>query len=242
MVEAAGSIPARSIIKLVSPAIIFFAESGSSWCTVDLRQWLIPQDKEFFDLFEEMAGKVVEAADALVELMDDYTDLGTKSQHMKELEHEGDLITHAIYERLNRTFITPLEPEEISRLATAMDDVIDCIEGSVQQLHSYGITAADSPMRQFSQLIQLSATEMQTAVKGIRSMKNVQSIEARCIELNRLENVADEVLGHSLTELFRGNDPLTIIKLKDVYENLEQATDRCEDVANVLSDIVIRHS
>ena len=191
MVEAAGSIPARSIIKLVSPAIIFFAESGSSWCTVDLRQWLIPQTKEFFDLFEEMAGKVVEAADALVELM---------------------------------------------------DDVIDCIEGLVQQLHSYGITAADSPMRQFSQLIQLSATEMQTAVKGIRSMKNVQSIEARCIELNRLENVADEVLGHSLTELFRGNDPLTIIKLKDVYENLEQATDRCEDVANVLSDIVIRHS
>lgn len=196
----------------------------------------------FFDLFEEMAGAVVEAADALVELMDDYTDLGTKSQHMKELEHEGDRITHMIYQELNRTFITPLEPEEISRLATAMDDVIDCIEGSVQQLRSYGITATDSPMRQFAKLIQLSATEMQTAVKGIRSMKDVQSIEARCIELNRLENVADEVLGHALTELFRGNDPLTIIKLKDVYENLERATDRCEDVANVLSDIVIRHS
>ncbi|ACL17270.1 DUF47 domain-containing protein [Methanosphaerula palustris] len=209
---------------------------------MDLRQWLIPQDKEFFDLFEEMVGTVVEAANALVELMNDYTDLGAKSQHMKELEHEGDRITHAIYEGLNRTFITPLEPEEISRLATAMDDVIDCIEGTVQQLHNYGIPATDSPMRQFSKLIQLSATEMQTAVKGIRSMKDVQSIEARCIELNRLENVADEVLGHALTELFRGSDPLTIIKLKDVYENLEQATDRCEDVANVLSDIVIRHS
>jgi uncharacterized protein len=209
---------------------------------VDLRQWLIPQDKEFFNLFEEMAGVVVEAADALVELMNDYTDLGTKSQHMKELEHEGDRITHAIYEGLNRTFITPLEPEEISRLAKAMDDVIDCIEGSVQQLHSYGIRESDSPMRQFSKLIQLSAAEMQIAVMGIRSMKDVQSIESRCIELNRLENVADEVLGHALTELFRGSDPLTIIKLKDIYENLEQATDRCEDVANVLSDIVIRHS
>lgn len=209
---------------------------------MDLRQWILPQDKEFFDLFEEMAGVVVEAADALVLLMNDYTDLRTKIQHMKELEHEGDRITHAIYEGLNRTFITPLEPEEISRLAKAMDDVIDCIEGSVQQLHCYGILASDSPMRQFADLIQLCATEMQSAVKGIRSMKDVQSIEARCIELNRLENVADEVLGHAMTELFRGNDPLTIIKLKDIYENLEQATDRCEDVANVLSDIVIRHS
>lgn len=209
---------------------------------MDLRQWLIPQDKEFFNLFEEMVGVVVEAANALVELMNDYTDLRTKTQHMKELEHDGDRITHAIYEGLNRTFITPLEPEEISRLAKAMDDVIDCIEGSVQQLHNYGITESDSPMRQFADLIQLSATEMQIAVKGIRSMKDVQSIEARCIELNRLENVADEVLGHALTELFRGSDPLTIIKLKDIYENLEQATDRCEDVANVLSDIVIRHS
>jgi len=209
---------------------------------VDLRQWLIPQDKEFFNLLEEMAEVVVEAADALVELMNDYTDLRAKRQCMKELEHKGDRITHAIYEGLNRTFITPLEPEEISRLAKAMDDVIDCIEGSVQQLHNYGIVEVDSPMRQFSELIQLSAAEMQIAVMGIRSMKDVGSIEARCIELNRLENVADEVLGHSLTELFRGSDPLTIIKLKDIYENLEQATDRCEDVANVLSDIVIRHS
>ena len=207
-----------------------------------IKEWVIPQDREFFDSFEKMAEAVVEAADLLVVLVDDYTDVKNKCHRMKEVEHRGDIITHEIYEHLNRTFITPLEPEEISRLASALDDVLDYIEGTAQQMHSYGITETDTAMREFARLIQLSSVELQGAVRGIRVLKDPKSVEERCIEINRLENLADEVLSHAINDLFKSTDAIAIIKLKDIYENLEMATDKCEDAANVLSDIVIRHS
>jgi uncharacterized protein Yka (UPF0111/DUF47 family) len=188
---------------------------------VGIKEWVVPQDKVFFDLFEEMAAQMRAAADHLVDMVE---------------------ITHAVYELLNRTFITPIEPEEISRLATALDDILDYIDGTVHQMFVYGIRETDDYMIELSKLIALSASQIEEAVRGIRDLKNPKYIEERCIEVNRLENLADDVLGHALRELFTSDDAVTIIKLKDIYENLEMATDKCEDAANVLSDIAIRHS
>ncbi len=210
--------------------------------TVGIKEWVIPQDREFFDSFEKLAEAVVESSDLLLDLVDNYTDVKNRCHRMKEVEHRGDIITHEIYEHLNRTFITPLEPEEISRLASALDDVLDYIEGTAQQMYSYGITETDTPMREFARLIQLSSVELLEAVRGIRILKDPKRVEERCIEINRLENLADEVLSHAIRDLFKTDNAVMIIKLKDIYENLEAATDKCEDAANVLSDIVIRHT
>ncbi|WP_332449888.1 DUF47 domain-containing protein [Methanoculleus sp.] len=207
-----------------------------------IKEWVVPQDKAFFDLFDEMAKTVVSAADLLVEFVENFENVKEQCHRMKQIEHQGDDITHQIYEQLNRTFITPLEPEEISRLASALDDILDYIDGTAQQMYGYGITETDDSMIQLAKLIQLSVIEIEKAVTGIRSIKDPGLIEERCIEVNRLENIADNVLGHAIMDLFKTKDAVTIIKLKDIYENLEMATDKCEDVANVLSDIAIRHT
>jgi uncharacterized protein Yka (UPF0111/DUF47 family) len=206
------------------------------------REWFIPQDKIFFDLFEQQAAVVTEAAQKLVRLTEDFTNVKEKRHEIEQLEHRGDQITHDIYEQLNRTFITPLEPEEISRLASTLDEVLDYIDGATEKMFYYGIEATDAHMVELAKLIQVQTLELEGAVKGIRSIKNPKYIEDRCIEVNRLENLADDVLAHAVTDLFRTQHAITIIKLKDIYEHLEQATDFCEDVANVLSDIAIRHS
>jgi uncharacterized protein Yka (UPF0111/DUF47 family) len=207
-----------------------------------LRELLIPQDKAFFDLFEQQAAIVVEAAHNLVILTEDFTNVKEKRHVIEILEHKGDQVTHTIYEQLNRTFITPLEPEEISRLASTLDEVLDYIDGSAEKMFFYGIESTDAHMIELAKLIHMQALEINEAVKGIRKMKDPRNVEDRCIEVNRLENLADDVLAHAVTDLFRTQHAVTIIKLKDIYEQLEQATDNCEDVANVLSDIAIRHS
>jgi predicted phosphate transport protein (TIGR00153 family) len=207
-----------------------------------LRELLIPQDKIFFDLFEKQAGVVKEAALQLVALTEDFTDVKEKRHEIEKLEHTGDQITHDIYDQLNRTFITPLDPEEISRLASALDEVLDYVDGVAEKMYYYRIDDTDSHMIELAKLIHISTGEIESAVKGIRSIKDPQYIEERCIEVNRLENLADDVLAHAVTDLFKTNDAIMIIKLKDIYEHLEIATDYCEDVANVLSDIAIRHS
>jgi len=209
---------------------------------VGIKEWVIPQDKVFFDLFDEMAATVVTAADLLVEFVENFENVKEQCYRMKHIEHQGDEITHQIYEHLNRTFITPLEPEEISRLASALDDILDYIDGTVQQMYGYGITETDESMVELAKLIQLSVIEIEKAVNSIRSISDPGLIEERCIEVNRLENIADNVLGRAIMDLFKTEDAITIIKLKDIYENLEIATDKCEDVANVLSDIAIRHT
>jgi predicted phosphate transport protein (TIGR00153 family) len=165
-----------------------------------------------------------------------------KRHEIEKLEHKGDQITHDIYDQLNRTFITPLDPEEISRLASNLDEVLDYIDGSAEKMYYYNIETTDAHMIELAKLIHMSTAEIESAVRGIRSIKDPKYIEERCIEVNRLENLADDVLAHAVTDLFKTKDAINIIKLKDIYEHLETATDNCEDVANVLSDIAIRHS
>jgi predicted phosphate transport protein (TIGR00153 family) len=207
-----------------------------------LRELLIPHDKIYFDLFEKQAGVMKEAAWQLVALTEDFTNVKEKRHEIEKLEHKGDQITHDIYKQLNSSFITPIDPEEISSLASALDEVLDYIDGATEKMYYYNIGATDAHMIELAKIIHMSTTELESAVKGIRSIKDPRYIEERCIEVNRLENLADDVLAHAVTELFKTDDAITIIKLKDIYEHLETATDYCEDVANVLSDIAIRHS
>jgi predicted phosphate transport protein (TIGR00153 family) len=207
-----------------------------------LRELLIPHDKIYFDLFEKQAGVMKEAAWQLVALTEDFTNVKEKRHEIEKLEHKGDQITHDIYKQLNSSFITPIDPEEISSLASALDEVLDYIDGATEKMYYYNIGATDAHMIELAKIIHMSTTEIEGAVKGIRSIKDPRYIEERCIEVNRLENLADDVLAHAVTELFKTDDAITIIKLKDIYEHLETATDYCEDVANVLSDIAIRHS
>ncbi len=207
-----------------------------------LRELLIPKDKIFFDLFEKQAGVIKEAAWQLVALTEDFTNVKEKRHEIEKLEHKGDQITHDIYQQLNNTFITPMDPEEISKLASSLDEVLDYIDGATEKMYYYNIQSTDSHMIELAKLIHISSIEIESAVKAIRSIKDPRYIEERCIEVNRLENLADDVLANAVTELFKTTDAITIIKLKDIYEHLETATDNCEDVANILSDIAIRHS
>jgi uncharacterized protein Yka (UPF0111/DUF47 family) len=209
---------------------------------VTLKQWTIPEDKAFFDLFDRLAAINVAASGRMVELIGNFTDVKDRVDQLELLEHEGDTITHQIYEHLNRSFITPLEPGEISQLASALDDIIDYIEGTGQKMYTYGIAGTDSYMADLAEVIRLSAVELEQAVKGIRTLSDPRLVEDRCIEVNRLENLADDILSGAIRDLFRSTDPIEIIKRKDIYEYLEMATDKCEDAANVLSDIAIRHS
>jgi predicted phosphate transport protein (TIGR00153 family) len=193
-------------------------------------------------MFEKQAAVMKEAAWQLVALTEDFTNVKEKRHEIEKLEHKGDQITHDIYKQLNTSFITPLDPEEISLLASTLDEVLDYIDGATEKMYYYNIGTTDAHMIELAKLIHMSTSEIESAVKGIRSIKDPRYIEERCIEVNRLENLADDVLAHAVTDLFKTNDAITIIKLKDIYEHLETATDYCEDVANVLSDIAIRHS
>ena len=207
-----------------------------------MRDWIIPQDDQFFDLLEQSAQNVRAGAEHLVYTVENFENIKNKCHKMKALEHKGDDITHQIYQLLNKSFITPIEPEEISRLAASLDDVLDFIDSATRMMYLYGITQTDRYMVELSKLILVSTEELELAVKGIRDLKHAEIIEQQCIEINRLENLGDEVLGDAIKNIFTCSDALTVIKYKDIYEKLESATDKCEDAANVLSDIAIRHS
>jgi len=209
---------------------------------VGIKEWLIPQDKVFFDLFEHLARVVVMSAEELESMVNNRTDRLESFKKIKDLEHQGDLITHEIYENLNRTFITPLDPLEISRLASKLDDILDNIDDSAEKMINYGVLEFDNYMQNFAQLIRLSVVQLECGVKTIRKRKCSAELDSCGIEVNRLENLADDLLSKAIQQLFRGQDAVIIIKLKDIYECLETATDKCEDVAIVLSDISIRHS
>ena len=207
-----------------------------------MRDWIIPQDDQFFDLLEQSAENVRAGAEHLVYTVENFDNVKNKCHKMKALEHRGDEITHQIYQLLNKTFITPIEPEEISKLAASLDDVLDFIDGSIRMMYLYGIEETDRYMVELSKLILVSTQELEEAVKGIRDLKHANAVEEQCIEINRLENLGDDLLGDAIKEIFRCPDAIKVIKYKDIYEKLEGATDRCENAANVLSDIAIRHS
>ncbi len=199
---------------------------------------LIPREESIFDLFELMAQKVQQGADALVELLEDYSDLDRKAGRVLDIEHEGDEITHEVMRRLNTTFITPFDREDIHRLASNMDDVLDHIEAAAEYLQLHRIEEPLPQMKSLSQTLALAARITAESMPGLRKMKN---LEAYWIEINRLENEGDRFYRRTIAELFSGDyKAMDVLKYKDIIEEIETAIDRLEDVANTLEGIVLK--
>jgi uncharacterized protein len=206
-----------------------------------LKEWIIPQDRVFFEWLSEAARNDVACAQALVDLFTSYDGLAERRQHIKDLEHKGDSITHNIFEGLGRSFILPLDREDISGLAQALDDIADFVYAATNRLYLYEIRKATPEMRKFAEILLAQTKELVQAVTEIRSPKTHQATVKHAIEVHRLENEADRLLNEAVGGLFRGSDPIHIMKHKEIYEILETATDKCEDAADVLSDIVRKH-
>ena len=206
-----------------------------------IREWLIPQDKVFFDLLEAESKVVVLGAHQLEDAIENFDRLDQRRRELKETEHQGDEIVHQIYDRVNRTFITPIDQEDITRLASLYDDVLDFIYSVMNRMVLYEVKGPTEAMRKLSRLVTLSVDEIHQAFLSMRKIEE-KEIEERCREVDRLENEADALLNDSVAELFKGNDAIYILKMKEIYEHLEATTDKCEDVSFQLRDIVLKHS
>ena len=201
---------------------------------------MTPQEKQFFDDLEAEAENVLSGAKALRALLEDFSHVGDHRRRIKDIEHRGDEIVHHIYGSLNRAFVTPLAKEDLGGLASKLDDVLDYIHSAATRLAIYDVGAPTPPMMEFADLILRATEQLRDGMRSVRDAKRRDAVIACTIEVNRLENVADDLLLNSLGELLKTSDPIRIIKLKEIYETLEVVTDRCEDAANVLEDIVVK--
>jgi uncharacterized protein len=204
---------------------------------------LLPRDDTFFDLFDQLAAKALESARALEETFERWDRLEERIRAIKDLEHTCDDITHRAMDKLNSTFITPLEPEDIHTLVSRLDDIVDHIDQVAGRLLIYGVKAPTEEAKLLTQVLTRACVEVQKSVGGLRNMKDPEMLRRLSVEINRLENESDDVLRLALRRLFaQKNDVLEVIKLKEIYESLETAVDRCEDVANVIQTVVLRHA
>jgi predicted phosphate transport protein (TIGR00153 family) len=204
---------------------------------------LLPREEDFFGLFERHVALTVEGAREMQRLVQGGQNVRVLAARIKEIEHETDVITHACVERLHKTFITPFDRDDIHRLITRMDDVMDYIESAAIAVMLYELTEMTAPARELADVLVRSTEAVAIAVGGLRKVKQSETILKACIEVNRLENEGDEILRNALAGLFReAKDPLLVLKWKEVYEALENATDRCEDVANIIEGVVLEHA
>jgi predicted phosphate transport protein (TIGR00153 family) len=205
---------------------------------------LMPRSDDFFSDFESQAATVVEGAKLLKALLDDFTDVARKCQEIKDVEHRGDDITHRAFSRLHTQFITPFDRSEIHRLLSRIDDVLDLADAAAERLGLYDIESILPEARELTAVFVAQVERMEVAVKGLRDMKkNPEAILDACKEMNVLENQADSLTRRTMAKLFkRGNDPLTVMKWKEIIDLIEDATDRAEDVANVIEGVVLEHA
>lgn len=204
---------------------------------------LFPREQTFLPQFVRAAEVIVEAARALDELAADFTDVSLKVARIKHLEHEGDQVAHQTFALLSRTWITPIDREDIHALVKALDDVLDFMDAAASRLVLYKIPAPRPGLKQATELLVQSAEAIRRAMSFLGDLKNGKAILEICVEINRLENEADSLNRISIGALFDiEKDPITLLKWKEIYEVLEEATDRCEDVANVLEQIVLKSS
>lgn len=202
---------------------------------------LLPREDVYFDLFTKMAVKIEEAAAILTEMLDDPDpDLNSYRTRIKDIEHGCDELTHQITNKLNKSFITPFDREDIYTLAVALDDICDYIDAGVRAVVMYGIREQNQHSRQLARIIRDLGGEIKAAV-SVLSRPN--DINERFREIHRLENEADEVYFRAIGQLFKEeSNPIEVIKWKEFYEILENATDRCESVANIIESIVLKHN
>ncbi len=205
-----------------------------------LSQVFVPRDREFFDLFEEAAGNIVRAAGLLKEMLEDYPDKADLVREILICEQDGDRITHDIIQRINQTFVTPIDREDILALASALDDVVDFTEEAADYFGLYKIEAPMEQAVQLADVLQQASREVQQAVPRLRELKDISH---HTVEIHRLENDGDRITREAMASLFDGGiDPMVVIRWKDLFERLEEAIDATERVANTLSGIVIKNS
>ncbi len=205
---------------------------------------LIPRDMEFYDLFEKGTQNLVVAAEKLLDLFENYENVPAKARELKNLEHNGDVITHEIIARLHRSFVTPIDREDITSLAHSLDDVMDFIEAAGRTANLYHVAQPTDRARELARIVLKMARKLNEVVPQLRHRERFPWILKQCVEINTLENEADDVEHAALAELFEvcSSDACEVIKWREIYEHLESATDRGEDVANVLEGIVLKHA
>jgi len=201
---------------------------------------LIPRETKFFQMFAEMSANLTEGARLLHDILRDPSNLIQRVDELQAIEHRGDDMTHAIYTRLNQTFITPFDREDIHTLASSLDDVLDYVNSAGTRLSMYKIT--DPPARA-ADLAGLIVQQTEELAKAVRQLGKDKQVISHCVEINRLENEADRIGRKAIADLFdEERDPIRLIKIKELYETLESATDRAEDVANVLETVALKNA
>ncbi len=199
---------------------------------------LLPQEKSFFVQFTAVAENIEAGARALVDLLEDYRDVEKKIAHIKDLEHRGDQMTHELFTQLNQTFITPFDREDIYELASKLDDVLDLLDAAATRLGIYRIERPRAGAAELAHIVLKSAEAIRSAVVQLEKHDRIFD---HCVEINRLENEADRMVRSLIAKLFEEEkNPVEIIKWKELFEVLEIATDKCEDVANVLEGVVLK--
>lgn len=202
---------------------------------------LIPKDEKFFEMFREMGTIITEGAEALQQMMNNFSDPLASQRKIKEIEHKGDHQTHAIINKLNKTFVTPFDREDIYALASGLDDILDLIDASAQRFVMYRVDAPTPAAKELADIILRSCQAVECSLKHLGG-KN-EDICSCCVDINALENEADRACREAISKLFdEEQDPIQLIKWKEIYETLEKATDKCEDAANVLESVVMKNA
>ncbi|MFC2007209.1 DUF47 domain-containing protein [Chloroflexota bacterium] len=203
----------------------------------------MPRQEKFFNLFEASASNIAKASRVFKEMVDSWEMVGGKVAELTELEHEGDSITHQIMEQLHRTFVTPFDREDIAVLAHALDDIIDLVHAAADAMLIYKISEPTQPAMELADIIVQGAAEVEKAIEILRRRSDLKQILGHCVEINRLENMADRVFRAGMAELFDDASDITkVIKWREIYEHMESATDRCEDVADILEGVALKHA
>jgi uncharacterized protein len=203
---------------------------------------IFPQETDFFAIFDKAAENVTHAATLLVGIMEHFTNLDSWAREVHELEQEGDVFTHDIMRKLNKTFVTPIDREDIYALASALDDIVDLIWGAADRLTVFKMKESTAWAITMSKDLLTTVELVEKAIKKLKG-KNYPHIQEYCIEINKLENRIDRGFRDALGHLFEHvADPILVIKWKEIYEHLENASDKCEDVANVLEAIVLKNA
>ena len=205
------------------------------------KEWILPQDKVFFDLLEEQSDLVLRSAVLFKKMLDEPENYPTNIKRMRLMEHEGDEIVHKMYHRLHKSFITPIDQEDLANLTSLYDDVLDYIDSVANRIFMFEIKKPDEVIKKFADLIEKQVIEVNEAFKQVRKIKQ-EEMEKRFEKVHSLENIADDLHDSTMVKLYKEKDPVKIIIMKEIYDFLEGITDKCEDVCLVIQDIVLKNA
>lgn len=204
---------------------------------------LFPKSENFFDHFEELANKIEQGGQFFLEMTRNHNYTEARVSRIKEIEHEADVIAHRIYKRMHKTFLTPIDREDIYALVNKMDDVLDNIENTAILLHMYKVKKPGDEIIKQAEILLQAIQKIKEVIHNIRNMKNSQSILDGCVEIHTLENAGDVVLRAIITDLFvKEKDAIELLKWKEIFERLEEAIDGCESISNIVEGIVLKNA